>query len=524
MRPLRGGERSIGDVHFTPVAVLGSMALALTFGPPADAATVLVLDDGGQVQARQDPYLPAPDPQPRAAPGGATHAARATRARRTVRGELRRLLDAGAIDDAAHDRYRATWDAAQKSLKRLRGRRFRELRAVLANVDAVAARGGLTSGRLRTAFETVARNRQWWTSGPLLGAGRRVGFAGSRLVWQSYPGQGLQIQWLGTFGKANGLFLSGDHDPELRQLLEEAAQHASPRAGGVAWESWFVFDGGRPPWASAMGQGTAIQAYSRGAVRLGVPGFFELARAGLGIFRTAPPSGVRVTTPAGAHYLIYSFAPRMRVLNGFVQSLNGLHDFAALANDGEGRALFAAGEAQLRTEVPAYDTGAWSKYSQARESDLGYHKLVRDFLRNLCRRLEDDRVRVSQTPASAGGTSAQPVPDPGLYCETADRFSAYLRTRPVVGLQRATPRTARVKRGVTVPYTLSKVSTVTTRVTRRGRLIAGRTVRLGRGRWRLRFTPREAGSYAVSVRAVDLAGNVTRATGAVRVRAKASQR
>jgi len=530
VRPPRGGERTIGSVRATPIARVGSVLVAMAVSPcvaPASAAPLHVLDRDGQVSMREDRFLPAADRAPRtaaspsapAARGGAT-SGRAAAARRTVRGELARLLADGAIDQPTHDRHLGTWDDAQQTLKRLSGRRFRELKAVLANVDAVAAGGGLTPGRLTTAFETVARNRQWWTSGTLLGYGQRVGFAGSRLVWQSYPGQGLQIQWLGTFGKANGLFLSGDHDPELRELLDEVVPHAAPRAGGLAWESWFWFDGGRPPWASALGQGTAIQALSRGAVRLSNPAYFDTARAALGIFRTAPPQGVRVDRPAGPHYLIYSFAPRLRVLNAFVQALNGLHDFAALANDDEGRALFATGEAELRAEIPGYDTGAWSMYSGSRESDLGYHKLVRDFLRNLCGRLQDDGVRAAQAP-QAGGAAPAPtaVPDPALYCDTADRFSGYLRQAPAIALQAVRPATPRARRSVTVPYTLSKVSIVTTRVTSSGRFVAGRTVRLGRGTRALTFTPRVPGAYAISIRAVDLAGNAAAVTGAVRVRA-----
>ena len=141
---------------------------------------------------------------------------------------------------------------------------------------------------------------------------------------------------------------SGTHDDDLRTLLDAALGLAAQRAGGIAFEYLFDFDRGRPPWVSGLAQGTGVQALSRAAVRLNEPRYFESARSALGIFRTAPPSGVRVATPAGAHYLIYSFAPGLRVLNGFTQAVNGLHDFALLANDAEGRALFGAGEAQLR--------------------------------------------------------------------------------------------------------------------------------------------------------------------------------
>lgn len=499
----------------TPIALLGSVLALLVATSTAPAATVLVMDDQGRVHPRQDRYLPAADAEP-TGPRVAAPRPRATATaapRRTVRRELARLRASGAIDTATYDRHLATWDGAQKTLRRLSGRRAVELAAVLRNLDVVAADGGLTTTRLSTAFETVARNRQWWTTGSLLGYGQRVAFAGSRLVWQSYPGQGIQIQWLGTFGKANGLFLSGRHDVELGELLDEAVSHAATRAGGLAWESWFRFDGGRPPWVSALSQGTAIQALSRAAVRLDRPPYFETARAGLGIFRAAPPTGVRVTTPTGAHYLIYSFAPRLRVLNGFVQALIGLRDFGALANDAEGRALFAAGEAQLRTEVPAYDTGAWSKYSQARESDLGYHRLLRDFLRNLCGRLTDDAAKAAEA------VPPTPAVDPTPYCDTATRFTGYLTTAPVLALRAARPSRARAGTPVAVPYTLSKISTVTTRVTRAGRLVAGRTVRLGRGLHAVRFTPKTGGSHAISVRAVDLAGNATAVSGAVKVTA-----
>jgi hypothetical protein len=215
------------------------------------------------------------------------------------------------------------------------------------------------------AFETLERNRQWWTTGRLLGYGARVGFRGSELVWQSYPGQGIQVQWLATFGKANGLFTGRTYDARLRALLDEALALRATRAGGTAYESWFAFSGGRPPWVSALSQGTGLQALSRAAVRLREPRYFTAARDALGIFRVPPPVGVRVDTSTGAHYLQYSFAPRLRIVNGFVQALNGLHDFGALANDDEGRALFGAGEAQLAVELPLADTGAWSRYASA---------------------------------------------------------------------------------------------------------------------------------------------------------------
>ena len=60
---------------------------------------------------------------------------------------------------------------------------------------------------------------------------------------------------------------------------------------------------------------------------------FPVALRGLGIFQTSPPAGVRIAAGNGAHYLQYSGLPRLKVLNGFIQSLVGLYDFAALTGD-----------------------------------------------------------------------------------------------------------------------------------------------------------------------------------------------
>ena len=59
-----------------------------------------------------------------------------------------------------------------------------------------------------------------------------MSFPGSRIVWEYYPGQGIEIQWLATFGEANGYYLSGHENANLRQLLGEVIPLATQRAGG----------------------------------------------------------------------------------------------------------------------------------------------------------------------------------------------------------------------------------------------------------------------------------------------------
>ena len=104
-------------------------------------------------------------------------------------------------------------------------------------------------------------------------------------MWEYYPGQGIELQELGSFGKADGLYTGGRSlYRRFRHLLAELIPLAARRAGGLAWEYYFGFDGGRPPWTSAMSQGTALQALADAARALHEPTYLDVARRALPVF------------------------------------------------------------------------------------------------------------------------------------------------------------------------------------------------------------------------------------------------
>ena len=231
----------------------------------------------------------------------------------TVAGELKRLQAEGA-DPAAIAAYRATYDDARARVKRLTGARKVQLGGVVTDLEGMAARKQFTLSRLPSLFLTLQRNIEWWTTQRLLNSGERVGFTGSELVFQFYPGHGIQIQWLGTFGKLNGYWSGGKrYDARASALLDEIKTLSAQRAGGLAWEYLFPFDGQQPPWVSSLAQGTGLQAMARSATRLKrQEDVFPVALAGLGIFKAAPPTGVRIPSGTGAHYLQYSGLPKLQ--------------------------------------------------------------------------------------------------------------------------------------------------------------------------------------------------------------------
>ena len=364
----------------------------------------------------------------------------------------------------------------------------------------MAVAGELTQSRLPALFLTLDNNRQWWSTGPLLAPGQRVQFAGSELVWEYYPGQGIELQELGSFGEADGYYTAGPADyPKLSEILSELIPLAVQRAGGLAWEYYFRFDGGRPPWVSAMAQGTALEALTRAYEAFENPSYLAVAAQALPLFTAPPPAGVRIATGLGARYLQYSFAPRVSIINAFLQSLIGLYDYAQVSGNATAEQLFNAGNAVALAEVPHFNTGAWSLYQPGEEDPLSYHELVTGFLQELCTR----------TQAS-------------VYCTTAQDFQKDLTTPPALTL---TTHHSRVGVLTDVHFWLSKESHVGIVEVFNGTPMFETSAELGYGGNAFGIpTPRRPGVYTVRLSATDLAGNFNRIVGTINVAPAAKPR
>jgi hypothetical protein len=484
------------------VATAALFALA-SCAPAALAARVIVLSPSGHASVRNDPFLPAATPTPppiHAVAAPVASVAKATKHRKrakqpSVHSDLRQFDRAHVITHTAFRDYSTILDQAIGSKNRLHGARQDELQAVLENMHEIAVEHALTAPRLPALFETLARNRQWWTTGPLLSSGARVEFTGSQLVWEYYAGQGIELQELGTFGKADGLYTGGPKDyPALKQLLSEIVPLASNRGGGLTWEYYFTFDGGHPPWTSAMSQGTAIEALTRAYDAFHDPSYLSLAHRALEIFTVPPPTGVRVATSRGARYLQYSFTSGTSIINAFLQSLIGLYDYANASGDQEAKQLFAAGNAEAEAEVPQFDTGAWSLYQPGVEDDFSYHELVTGFLQQLC----------SKTGAA-------------VYCTAAQHFTAYLKTPPA--LTQLTTR-ARVKKSFSLAFRLSKISHVGVVVlNHHGQIRFETSASFPYGAHSFAIPAlKPKGTYTIHLTATDLAGNFNRIVGSLAVR------
>jgi hypothetical protein len=505
--------------RFARTIVLAGAA-AVAAAAPAQAGPVIIVKGERAVRVN-DPTVPSkrevalglPVGGPGALGVAAAHGSAWRRARgsaprrradrRAVYRALVRNRRRGRIETADYRRWRRWYVRAVRTYKRLRGARRTQLGYVIDSVEALALSGRLGATRMPAAFVQLDRNRRYWRSLPYPAAGDQVSFAGSEILYQYFPGEGLQLHPLSTFKKANFMFgVCQRGEPTcdregLRRLLDEMTELAVQRSRGfIAWEYLFHFGGGRPPWISGMADATGIQAYARAAGLLGEPAYLETARAALGAFQTPPPRGVRTTGPGGGvHYLQYSFAPRLYIFNAFLQALIGLHDFGKL---GEPLAtqLFREGEPEARAEIPFSDVGDWSRYSYGgAESTSGYHELLREFLASMCTR------RLG-----------------AIYCDYAERYRGYQVDPPE--LVYTGPPTATEDEPTAISFDLTKLSVVEVKVYRGERLVFSRLATFSRGVGSFTFRPGAPGSLTVELAAKELRtglGKRDRATAALEV-------
>jgi len=203
----------------------------------------------------------------------------------------------------------------------------------------------------------------------------------------------------------------------------------------------------------------------------------------------------------GAWWPLYTSLPAERVLNGDMQVVISLYDYAAIANDAAAQALAATGATTVLAALPSYDTGAWSMYDQSHEADLNYHDYMTTELGQLRVRTQNpafktyaDRFRSYRvTPAVL--TAAPPISPPVFYPKPADGF---LDT-------------------ASLPVSLDKISSLTLTVRDQGgAVMASQSLGLvPRGTHQVSWNGRSdggfapPGTYSYEVGAVDLAGNRT---------------
>ncbi len=440
---------------------------------------------------------------------GAAHAGvsvtEASRSADSVRHALSAVSEAGGLTVDQDYGYRRSLRQAMRVMRTLdlpaKERRRDELGSQIVMLATLAERKALTPARMRPLFRQLDANRIWFAASAPPASAARVSVGGDPLVYAYYPGHGLQFQPLFNWTKVNGYWFDKDYTG-MQQMIDQLAEMSVPQQGGwVSWEYSFDYPGSRAPWLSGMAQGVAIQALARAWQATQNGDDLALARQALpGLGRPLAAGGLLGRSSGGRWWPLYAEDPSLRVLNGDLQTVISLYDYAAITSDTRVLGWANDGAAAAAALLRKYDTGAWSLYQGSREAPLGYHDLMTLQLRQLALK------------------SGNPV-----FRTYADRFAAYRVTPPVIAAPsdrtvEAYPSVADSPRAaVRVSARLDKVSTVAFVVTdERGSVVAAHQLgRQRRGPVKVRWDGRDGrrpaapGSYRLWLRATDLAGNTS---------------
>jgi hypothetical protein len=361
---------------------------------------------------------------------------------------------------------------------RLSGPRARELEGVLR--DVAAQWRSYNRPRALTLFEMLEFNVDHFVGHGPLASGRDAQDEDG-VVYRAFPGHGLQFHPLENFAKLNS-YLGANRLDEASLLGLALIARGVPKGDSLSWEYGFQFGSGKPPWTSGMAQAVAAQAFARGQAKLGDPAFAAAAQKA---FRAIPGKLVR-SLPEGLFIRLYSFSD-LAVLNAHLQAVVSLEDYALALEDPFGQEVAGQLRSSAAALLPKFDTGAWTLYALgANESTLDYHRYVVSLLKRIGAR-NNDPFWTDYGNKFADYEDVPPVltpgaPGPASYPRPVDGFRDY----------------------ATAQFSLSKISRVTVQVGSERR-----TVLVGRGRKSIEVYPGKVppGTYPVTVRATDLAGN-----------------
>ena len=236
-----------------------------------------------------------------------------------------------------------------------------------------------------------------------LGQARRL--RGLQIVWQYYPGAGIQIRCSAPSARSTR---SGPRARRRRSARPSTSCCRSPPSAPAGSPGSTT-----STTARARHRGSRASPRAPRCRRSRAPPGGCRQQADLPLHEPRPrdlssgpaPEGVRVPAGAGVHYAQYSFEPGLRILNGFIQSLVGLYDYGRIAADTRAGAVRAGRGARPRG-------GADLRHGRlvavlARDG----HARVRPRLPRCCATSSSRCATARGAPSTAAPRSASPGPD-----------------------------------------------------------------------------------------------------------------
>ena len=370
----------------------------------------------------------------------------------------------------------------------LGGSRAVALKAIIKSATQIGNQAAFSPALARIVFLELQSNVTYLASHALPSTGTRIRIDG--VVYESYRGQGLRIQPLGTYfailEPGQGIVSEGGVGAAMTSaqkiVLTDGESYTLPYL--------FSWMGHAPNWQSAMAEGVAASAGLSAWNRTGDDTFLDSAmRFGNGAL------GDAITVENnGLWFPLYVFAPSYRVLNGHMQAVLSMNDLADATGDDGFTDAFSRGVATTKAVLPTYDTGGWGRYAIGEDAPVKYMTLMATQLKEL----------------------GQITGDPA-FTDMGNKFTADLTTPPVITGPATPPKPLKLKKFkrqkpfIKLRIVRDKPVTLTLRIfTKKGKSagIGPFVISVSSGASRIKLNlPTKAGRYSIRADAKDWAGN-----------------
>ena len=315
---------------------------------------------------------------------------------------------------------RRTWVRSARDARRApTATRRATIVAARAYATRIARRGQLAPDRLETVLLGIDATARTMTGARAFPAHEsELSLSGEPVVFTYYAGRGVQFQPFESFKLGMQYLNAAAPDVDrARALAERMLELSQMRGTARVWEYCFPFNGPDRPWTSAISQALATEFYFRLAALAPAEDRTRYEQAAAqtanSFLRSTRTNGVGTPEGAGRYYVMYSFDPTQRILNGHLQSLINLNRYAKATGSPVARRAVELGIASVLPLLPRFDTGAWSNYLPHQEAELGYHEFQTSQLVKLGAELDD--------PVAADE-----------FAQYGARFSLYLITPPTL--------------------------------------------------------------------------------------------
>ncbi|MBJ7249671.1 MAG: hypothetical protein JHD05_06425 [Thermoleophilia bacterium] len=370
----------------------------------------------------------------------------------------------------------------------LGGSRAVALKAIIKSATQIGNQAAFSPALARIVFLELQSNVTYLASHALPSTGTRIRIDG--VVYESYRGQGLRIQPLGTYfailEPGQGIVSEGGVGAAMTSaqkiVLTDGESYTLPYL--------FSWMGHAPNWQSAMAEGVAASAGLSAWNRTGDDTFLDSAmRFGNGAL------GDAITVENnGLWFPLYVFAPSYRVLNGHMQAVLSMNDLADATGDDGFADAFSRGVATTKAVLPTYDTGGWGRYAIGEDAPVKYMTLMATQLKEL----------------------GQITGDPA-FTDMGNKFTADLTTPPVIAGPAEPPKPLKLKKFkrqkpfIKLRIVRDKPVTLTLRFfTKQGKSagVGPVVISVSSGASRIKLNlPTKAGRYSIRADAKDWAGN-----------------